>query len=786
INKDLVEANFVKMPIPSDTADYYLEIGFKEGAGLLQPDAKVGVNTFFYKNDWSSFNQRNDYSFTNSSQYQFSEKVTGYVAGALNWGVEPPLLDIPAFPLNITGNPQDRQVELTWDAVEGATSYDVQADGDFVYDLTSTSYVHNYLLPGTYHIYKVRTKSGSKVSLWSAPLTVKTTGLQELPAPTNVKAEVKADSIKITWNPMIEIITGYDIEVDGSIIDLGMNTSYEHMNLVPGVVHKYRVRAKDGMAIGKWSEPITANISYIPTGPFNVNFTIDTSAEREEISPYIYGANEDLSGTENLTARRMGGNRMSTYNWENNASNAGKDYGFRSDHYVPWYYGEVPWGGNFWEPGVGVSGFHQKSLQKGAYSLVTVPTAGYVAADVDGPLYETPPSSRWKQVKAVKGAPLSLTPDLTDDYVYSDEFVNLMVNKFGDASTPTGINGYELDNEPGLWFDTHKYMHPENAGASEVLKKGLAAAKAIRSIDPYAEIFGPVTYGFDELYSMYESPEWYETLKGNYDWYADYYLDKFRIESEKEGTRLLNSMDIHFYTEETANNQKIVDSGSNNDLEANKKRMQTPRQLWDPTYKENSYIGRNHGKFLPLLPRIKESIDKYYPGTKLSVTEYNLGGENNVYGGIGYTDLLGIFGKQGVYLATFWKMDSTVDHKNNPTYVSAALKLFTNYDGNNSKYGDLKVQADTSDIENSSIYGSVFKDSDNNLHLIVLNKNNDYEMIGNFQLNGGTTYKTAKVYAFDSNSSAITEREGIAQIIGNTFTYTIPKLTAAHIVLSAE
>ena len=50
--------------------------------------------------------------------------------------------------------------------------------------------------------------------------------------------------------------------------------------------------------------------------------SIDTSQDRAAISPYVYGSNSDM-GLNLLTFRRLGGNRMTGYNWENNASNAG-------------------------------------------------------------------------------------------------------------------------------------------------------------------------------------------------------------------------------------------------------------------------------------------------------------------------------------------------------------------------------------------------------------------------------------------------------------------------------
>ncbi|MBD0378947.1 glycoside hydrolase family 44 protein [Paenibacillus sedimenti] len=783
-----VITQFVKMPIPSATADRYLEISFTPAAGTLAPGADVLMNTWINKSDWSNFDQSNDYSYTGTTEITDSDKATGYVSGNLKWGTEPTLLDLPAFPSNIAASPADTSIALSWNAVQGATSYDVLADGVLHENMVNTSFVHNWLKSGTRHTYYVRSHQDGKVGVWSSAVSVKTTGLQNIPAPVNVKSKRTDTAITLTWDAPDAVITGYDIEIDGLVIDNGMNASYNDTNLTPGTTHTYRVRAKENTTIGDWSTLLTLGTTNTPNGPFSVNFSIDPSADRVPISPFIYGTNDDLSDSNNWTARRIGGNRLSTYNWENNASNSGDDAGHHSDGYVAHYYGGVPWGQDSSEPGIGFTGFHRKSLTKDAYSLVTLQTAGYVAKDKNGYVTqsETAPSSRWVLVQAAKNGPLSLQPDLNDNRVYIDEFVHYLTNKFGNASTPTGIKGYELDNEPGLWHKTHHYMHPERPKAAEVLNKGLDTAKAVKNVDSSAQIFGPVTYGFDDMHSMYVASDW-PALKGNYSWYLDYYLDQFRAASAQENKRLLDVLDTHWYPETSGDaslgGKRIQDPAGSDNLATNKARLQAPRQLWDTSYTEsNSWLFKDYSSFFPLIPRLQQSIDTYNPGTKLAFTEYNYGAENNIYGGIAQADVFGIYGKYGVYMANFWRM---TDAQSGSAYISSALNLYTNYDGNNGTFGDTKVKAETSDIENSSIYGSVFKDSNNDLHLIVLNKNMDYDMNAVFNI-AGAGYTTARVWAFDQTSSEVTERQPIADINGSSFTYTVPKLTACHIVLKAS
>lgn len=515
----------------------------------------------------------------------------------------------------------------------------------------------------------------------------------------------------------------------------------------------------------------------------NVIVNIDTGKENVKISPYIYGANFDCSTGEDelkkvVTSSRMGGNRLTAYNWENNASNAGSDWLHSSDNYL-----------NFNEPldqqdvpANVMTNFNIRTKANNTkYTLGTVQIAGYVAKTKDGSISEADaaPSSKFAEVKAEKGAPLSLTPDVTDNYVYTDEYINYLVNKIGTADT-TGINGYCLDNEPALWSGTHPRIHSEAAKCKEVVDKGIAAAKAIKKVDSSAEVFGPELYGMCAYVNLQDAKDW-NSVKGNSEWFVDYYLKEMKKASDDAGKRLLDVFDIHYYTEAIGGGVRVNSSNvDTTNIEANKARLQSTRSLWDPSYKEDSWIGQWMGNYLPIIPKIQKSINQSYPGTKFGITEYNFGGVNHVTGGITQADALGIFGEQGVYLATYWPWGG------NESYITSAFNLYRNYDGKNSTYGDTKVKAETSDVENVTVYSSIDSEDPDKLHVILLNKNYDNSENITFKIAGNKEYTDGKVYAFDENSSDITEREAIKDIDDNTFEYTIPKLTACHIVLDAE
>lgn len=513
-----------------------------------------------------------------------------------------------------------------------------------------------------------------------------------------------------------------------------------------------------------------------------INVTIDTTSENARISPYIYGANYDSDGNEGTipkvaTASRLGGNRLTGYNWENNASNAGSDWVNSSDNYLnmnkPYEVQNIP--------GRVVTDYQDEILKNGSeYSLVTLQMAGYVAKDKNGTVteQEVAPSSRWVQVKAKKGSTLSLQPDLNDDAVYMDEFINAMISKYGKSDSATGIKGYSLDNEPTLWTSTHSRIHKDKVTCEEIISKSTDYSKMVKELDSNAEVFGPALFGMGAFLNFNTAPDW-ENVKGNYKWFPDYYLDQMKKASDKEGKRLIDVFDIHYYSEARGGDARVTE-GSDTNIECNKARIQAPRTLWDPSYTENSWIGQWFSDYTPIIPKMFNSINKYYPGTKLGITEYNFGGNNHISGGIAQVDMLGIFSKYNVYYGAMWPFSG----KNN--YLQSAFNLYRNYDGKKSTYGDIKVKAETSDIENSSVYASLDSKDDSKLHIIMINKNYDKPMTINFNLGGNKVYKSGKVWAFDKNSSEITERASINNIVSNKFEYTIPELTTCHIILDVD
>ncbi len=140
-------------------------------------------------------------------------------------------------------------------------------------------------------------------------------------------------------------------------------------------------------------------------------------------------------------------------------------------------------------------------------------------------------------------------------------------------------------------------------------------------------------------------------------------------------------------------------------------RNQSTRVFWDSNYVDPSWIN----KVIMLIPRMKSWVATNYPGTKIGITEYNWGAETNINGATAQADILGIFGREGLDLATRWTTPDTTS----PTYK--AMKLYRNYDGNKSFFGDTSILTAVPNPDVLSAFGAV-RASDGALTLMVINK----------------------------------------------------------------
>lgn len=428
--------------------------------------------------------------------------------------------------------------------------------------------------------------------------------------------------------------------------------------------------------------------------------TVDAT-DRVPISPYIYGANQPEWDKEGnlFTFIRMGGNRMTAYNWETNASNAGNDYHFQNDGYM----------GESDEPGKTVRDYLEAGQSHGAAVILTVPTAGYVSADKkgDGDVMKTPNylQTRFFKSYAHKPSPPTYPPDTSDRAVYQDEFA-AWIYKIKANSTPVWFN---LDNEPDLWGSTHREIWSKNPTYAQIIANNIEFASALKAVAPEALIFGPVNYGWGGFMTFQGATD---AAGRNF---LDVYLAAMKQAELKAKRRLVDCLDVHWYPEARGDDVRVTDDSTKPGVAP--ARIQAPRSLWDPTYVETSWITQSTGgKPIKLLPMLHEKIDKFYPGTKLAITEYNYGGGKEISGAIAEADVLGIFGRYGVFAAANWGVSSA------DVGELDGFRAYRNFDGAGSTFGDVGLAVTGANAELSSVYAAVDSKQPKRLTLVVINK----------------------------------------------------------------
>ena len=573
---------------------------------------------------------------------------------------------------------------------------------------------------------------------------------------------------RLGYDPETIDIGGVQLETFGKRVGIGA---------LPNTQGADRRRERAGEAAARAAQATASAAPPLDGG--ELRFTINPAKVVGPISPYVYGINSQSADGAGVTVRRMGGNRQTAYNWEINASSAGSDYNQSSDEWPCTVLGFRDCSA----PGAQFVDFAKANKGAGMDTIATIPLVDYVAADKSGSVAESEkaPSKRWNRSYAKKPGPYATSPDLSDGAVYQDEFVSFMVGKLGRAAEG-GIRFYSLDNEPALWSSTHPRVHPEKTRYDEMVTRSEATAAEIVRLDPTAIVLGGVMYGWSEYMTLQDAPDAKEHAAA-YPTYADFLLASLKKLEEKHHQRLVHALDVHWYPESRGTKRITEKDSSAKTIAA---RLQAPRSLWDPDFTEKSWITASWGKPIRLIPWLRERVAERYPGTKLAMTEYNFGAPEHVSGGLAQADVLGIFGREGLYLATYWG-DGAGNGKL-PDYIRAAFQLYRNYDGKGGVFGDVAVQATPADIAKASVYAATDSRRPGVLTVVVINKELRTAFNGLLTLGGAGDAKTgsakytkASVYALDG-SGATVRRLADVGVTNGQLAYRLPPLSATLFV----
>ncbi len=166
------------------------------------------------------------------------------------------LLDTP---LNIITTESDTSIVLTWNQVKDATSYVIEVNGtETIAD--SNSYTFKDLSPESKYTFRIKSVGNQGQSGYSDPISTATTPIK--PAiPQNVHAVVSDTTITVRWDK-VDSSEGYDVELDGIVMENDNVSIYIHDGLESDTMHTYKVRARNSAIEGDWSE-----LQYIKTLP---------------------------------------------------------------------------------------------------------------------------------------------------------------------------------------------------------------------------------------------------------------------------------------------------------------------------------------------------------------------------------------------------------------------------------------------------------------------------------------------------------------------------------------
>jgi hypothetical protein len=261
----------------------------------------------------------------------------------------------------------------------------------------------------------------------------------------------------------------------------------------------------------------------------------------------------------------------------------------------------------------------------------------------------------------------------TADSLFAQNWVQHFTQTFGPANKG-GLSYYLLDNEPSLWHVTHRDVHPIGAKMSEIATKTEDYAAKIKAADPNALVVGPEEWGWSGyFYSGYDQqygnahgwsnlPD--RAANGNQD-YLPWLLSTLHSYDVANKTKSLDVLSVHYYPQ---GGEFSNDTSSS----MQQRRNRSTRSLWDPTYVDETWIGKQ----VQLIPRLKGWVSRNYAGLQTAITEYNWGAESSINGATCQADLYGIFGREGLDMATRW----TPPDASTPTYL--AMKRYRNVDGN--------------------------------------------------------------------------------------------------------
>jgi hypothetical protein len=510
-------------------------------------------------------------------------------------------------------------------------------------------------------------------------------------------------------------------------------------------------------------------------------FGVDASLDQHAISPLIYGMNfasESLAKELHLGIRREGGNSTTRYNYLTDTHNTGSDWYFENIVDYDASRGALPGGSS-------ANAFIEENQRAGAQSLITLPLIGWVPKTYSGgpghdcgfkkAKYPNQQSFDYWDATCGNGVNSNGTQisgnAATDtsqvaDAAFIGDWVTYLKERYGSAASG-GVGFYNLDNEPMLWPSTHRDVHPGKTNYAEMRTRTYQYAAAVKAADPSAKTLGPVVWGWCAYF--------YSAADGcgpgaDYANHANtpfipWYLQQMKAYEQANGVRILDYLDVHIYPQASGVFSDDAGTAATQAL-----RLRSTRALWDPAYTDESWIGDK----VQLIPRMKEWVAANYPGTKLAISEYSWGAMGSLNGALAQAEILGIFGREGLDLATLWAPPAA----NQPG--AYAFRIYRNYDGAGGAFGETSVHSYTPNASNISVFAAL-RAADGALTVMVINKSGSAV---NTPLSiAGASGTTARVYRYSAENLNAILRKADVTLSSGSVSITFPANSITLLVI---
>ena len=246
--------------------------------------------------------------------------------------------------------------------------------------------------------------------------------------------------------------------------------------------------------------------------------------------------------------------------------------------------------------------------------------------------------------------------------------------------------------------------------------------------------------------------------------YLPWFLDTVRQRSQAAGRRLLDVFTVHYYPQGGEFSDDVSTA-------MQQRRNRSTRSLWDPGYVDETWINDR----VQLIPRLRGWVAQYYPGTQIGITEYNWGAEGHINGATTQADILGIFGREGLNMGARWATPAA----STPTYK--AIKLYRNYDGQRSAFGDTSVAATTPNPDVVSAFAAE-RGADGALTVMVINKALSGSAAATITLANVSHGATSQAWQLTA-ANAITRLADVAVSGSHTLSATLPAQSVTLFVI---